>query len=76
MVAVGTVAVGTVAVDTEAVGTEAVALPAEATAVDSAADVAESPGGGGLADYAGLILTGLGLLIGAAIVGRRWAGRQ
>jgi hypothetical protein len=35
-----------------------------------------SPAGRSVADYGGLILIGLGLLLGAVMVGRRRAGRQ
>ncbi len=74
--AMGTEAMGTEAMGTEIVGTEVVALPTEGTAVGSAAGVAELPAGGGVADYGGLILIGLGLLLGAAIIGRRRTGRR
>ncbi len=73
---VGTEAVGTEAVGTETVGTEVVTRPAEGTLTDSAAGDGESPAARGVADYAGLVLIGLGLLLGVVIVSRRRAGRR
>ena len=74
--AVGTEAVGTEAVGTETVGTEVVTRPAEETPTDSVAGDGESPAARGVADYAGLVLIGLGLLLGVVIVSRRRAGRR
>ena len=66
----------TEAVGTEAVGTQVVTRPAEETATDSAAGDGESSAARSVADYAGLILIGVGVLLGVAIVGRRRAGRR
>jgi hypothetical protein len=70
--AVATTSVATV----EAEATEVASLPAENAPAGSAANNVGTPAGRGVADYAGLILIGLGVLLGAAIVARRWAGRR
>ena len=49
---------------------------ATATATPPAAAEAQVPAGGGVADYAGLIVIGLGLLLGVGLVGWRRAGRR
>jgi hypothetical protein len=61
---------------TVAAATVVVAPPGEDTPIDSMAGDGSSPAGRSVADYGGLILIGLGLLLGAVMVGRRRAGRQ
>ncbi len=61
---------------TEAEGTALGAAIPTATSGGAPTTAVGSPAGRGVADYAGLIVIGLGLLLGVGLLGWRWAGRR